>query len=538
MPVVEGGGVPNYKPVITPAVPFPKSPTPIKTAPAAPAPAPRGSTPGTYGQPTAAPAPRTTVPRLPAETAMGTSTQASGVPGSIQSILDLGNSFLGVPYKWGGTTPNGFDCSGLLQYIYAKNGIQIPRVSRDQARAGRAVSIADAQPGDLIAFDNTTARPGVDHIGIYLGGGKMLQAPRAGKNVEVVNVNLARATTIRRIVDDRAFAGMAQQGGKYVYTANATPGATSPTNITAAQGGGDPGTDPSRFLGADGQVDPSKAIEEYGFIAELANSNPEIKAVFQQAISAGWDAGRFTAAIRETGWYKQTSDNQRQVQILQTTNPGEYARQLKVVNDEITVMMRNLGVPQDNERIGRLAAAALANGWSGAELNRYVAAEVKVNPLGGNTGQIAVTVDQLKEQAAQYAVPLSDATVQEWTQQILRGMVPAESFESYLKEQAKSLFPGLAAAIDSGITVAQYTDPYRQIAAQTLELNPNDIDINHKHVQRALYSQGKDGSRTPMNLSDYQRYLRDTDEYRGTRQAQETAATFTNTITDIFGATA
>ena len=90
--------------------------------------------------------------------------------------------YLGLPYVWGGTDPQtGMDCSGLVQLVYKKLGYDLPRVSADQARAGRPVaSMAEAQPGDLIAWDNSSRNNGVDHIAIYIGDGKMIEAPRTG----------------------------------------------------------------------------------------------------------------------------------------------------------------------------------------------------------------------------------------------------------------------------------------------------------------------------------------------------------------------
>lgn len=482
--------------------------------------------------------------RLPGAGAPGGGMPAGAANGSVQSILDLGMKFLGQPYKWGGSTPEaGFDCSGLLQYIYGRNGVQLPRVSSQQAQAGTGVALADAQPGDLVAFDNSSERPGIDHIGVYLGNGKMLQAPRTGRNIEVVNVDLRRAKAIRRVLGPQAYAGLPKKGNKFVYTAGATPGATPPEQITPMLGGGDVGNDPARFLGEDGKVDPNKAIAEYGYIAELAKSVPDIKKVLTDAIAGGWDADRFLAAIQQTKWWKTTSNTQRQVEELKKTNPGEYKRQRQLMIDSMVVIARNLGVEEGNQRIFILAERALANGWSQDEVQRYLAADVKVaNPddpkAKPNTGQVAVTVDSLKEQAAQYGVPLSQQTLQMWTTQVLRGMVPMESFQSYLKEQAKSLFPGLSKAIDSGITVEQYTNPYRELIAQTLEVNPGDVTMTDPRIQKALYNMSKDGTRTQMTLSDFQEYLRTTPEFTKTRQAQESAAGFVNTITELFGATA
>jgi hypothetical protein len=110
--------------------------------------------------------------------------------------------YLGVPYKWGGTDPaTGLDCSGFVQQVYGDLGVNLPRVSQDQAKAGRPVAdLQSAQPGDLVGFGNP-----VDHIGIYVGNGRMIEAPHTGDVVKVADVP-SNWTAIRRVLPDPATA--------------------------------------------------------------------------------------------------------------------------------------------------------------------------------------------------------------------------------------------------------------------------------------------------------------------------------------------
>lgn len=121
----------------------------------------------------------------------GTSAQqaVSGVLGQAQEFALRALSFIGVRYKWGGNSPDtGFDCSGLIRYVYSKiTGQALPHNAQDLSQVGQNVDRSELQPGDLVFF-NTLRKP-FSHVGIYLGESRFLHAPSRGGAVEIVDMS-------------------------------------------------------------------------------------------------------------------------------------------------------------------------------------------------------------------------------------------------------------------------------------------------------------------------------------------------------------
>jgi len=112
-------------------------------------------------------------------------------PLQVHAFLSAALSRLGMPYVWGAAGPRSFDCSGLVQWSFAQVGVSMPRVAADQAQAGVAVPVSQLQPGDLLFYHTDPTDPGyISHVAIYLGNGKMLQAPEPGEFVEIVPADL------------------------------------------------------------------------------------------------------------------------------------------------------------------------------------------------------------------------------------------------------------------------------------------------------------------------------------------------------------
>lgn len=113
-------------------------------------------------------------------------TASESNPDLIQQIINTALSYVGTPYVWGGADPSGFDCSGLMQYVFGQFGINLPRVSQDQSTLGTRVELNDLQPGDLLFWGPEGA---AHHVALYIGNNEFVQAPEPGECVKVTNIN-------------------------------------------------------------------------------------------------------------------------------------------------------------------------------------------------------------------------------------------------------------------------------------------------------------------------------------------------------------
>jgi len=118
-------------------------------------------------------------------------------PSQYGGVVGIAMRYLGVPYVWGGASPSGFDCSGLVMYAYAQMGVSLPHYTGAQWNVGVPVARNDLQPGDLVFFD------GLGHAGIYVGGGNFIHAPHTGDVVKISSMTGWYAATYvgaRRII--------------------------------------------------------------------------------------------------------------------------------------------------------------------------------------------------------------------------------------------------------------------------------------------------------------------------------------------------
>lgn len=166
-----------------------------------------GVPPASTQRPASPSAPATAEPAAPRPQSPGTSAEHAA-PGRSTAItaqvVDVALEAIGTPYEWGGTDANGFDCSGLIQFAYAKLGIQLPRTSGAQIRAGSPVPAqpGELRPGDVLGF-SSGGSGGTDHVGLYVGADEFIHSSSSGVRVSSLSNPHWRESLVaaRRIVE-------------------------------------------------------------------------------------------------------------------------------------------------------------------------------------------------------------------------------------------------------------------------------------------------------------------------------------------------
>lgn len=261
--------------------------------------------------------------------------------------------------------------------------------------------------------------------------------------------------------------------------------------------------------------------QRYGYMS-WALSIPGVGDVLHQGATEGWDATRIQGAIQATDWWKTTSAASRQWAQLSAQDPATAAAQREamtlIANDYAT----SIGLPGG---AGGAVDMALKLGLSASEMMALIRSQSgyyqKVQ-----AGQKAGALSDIQLLSAQYGVPISSGTASKWAEDISLGFATMDGFSAYVREQAKSLFPSLAAAIDSGITVRQYVEPYVQIAAQELGINPNSVDIRDPKFNQALHQiDPTTGKPVSMSLSQWTATVRSDPRlgYDKSQRGQESA---------------
>lgn len=416
------------------------------------------------------------------------------IPGA--AIAEQARKALGTQYVWGGNSLiSGVDCSGLVQQVFAQFGIDVPRVTYEQIGVGASVKRNKIQAGDLVFFDTDGSKKGPDHVGIYLGNGRFIHAPRPGKPVQISSLTDSYYNT--RLMAIRRIPGVAGQGGLGAI-------------------------DPLSYGGATDEVKKSKTelAETYGMSVAFLNSDPQLKRLLAQATKGQWDADLFTAHLKNTKWWKTHSDSQRKATLMQKQDPATYKATIEASRVAASQLAVKMGAILSTGAIDKLAHNIVHYGWNDAQIQNFLGNYIKFNDkhvMGGMAGQ---AYDQLRKVAYDNGVSLSEQQARNSAAYVVKGVSDMEKETANIRGIAMGAYPAYADQIAAGQSMRDIAAPYVQSMAKVLELPDTDIDMFNPKIKAALNRAGNDGRPSPMSLTDFENQLRDTPDWGRTQTAQ------------------
>ena len=263
-----------------------------------------------------------------------------------------------------------------------------------------------------------------------------------------------------------------------------------------------------------------KFAEDYGYQLAFLKSDSELYAIFKKAVAGKWDATRFVAAVKASSWYKKHGEAYRQNLALKTTDPATWKQRLSGQIGILGDLAGQMGASLTTAQLTQIAEQSILMGWNDQQLRNVLATHIKA---GSVRGQASTLKQQLKETAYRNGFNASDSSIDYWVKQISAGKDTVEAVQQrYRESYGARLAPGFEKELKSGMDLYDVASPYMQTMAQTLELNPSDIDLFDPTIRKALSSSSdKDGKPGSTPLWEFEQNLRNDGRFMKTKQAQD-----------------
>ena len=409
-----------------------------------------------------------------------------------QEIVDYLKQFIGTPYQWGGNSlTSGVDCSGMVQQAYQHFGLSVARTTYDQIGQGKAVGMKDLAPGDMIFFDTDKGSAGPDHVGIYIGNGKFIHAPKPGKGIEIDDLKSGYYQDL--FMGGRRISGI--EGG----------GPNSDQDMTDSE--------------LPARLSPEDLASEYGFAYSFLKSQPGVAKVFDDYVKNNLSKEAFQAELRNTKWWQENSDTMRQAQALKATDPATYEANLQATTVMVQQEAAKIGASIPPKKLKSIAEKAYATNMDEGALANVLGGYVKF--VGGTLkGEAGAYENSIKSYASAQGVTLDDQSVKNQAALIARKLATEDDFKNQIAQQAISAYPGYKQQIEAGQTMQDIANPYVQIMAQQLELPPSTIKLTDPLIRSALNGVNTDGKPTGMDQTTFMQRVRSDPRWTQTSNAQ------------------
>jgi len=328
-----------------------------------------------------------------------------------------------------------------------------------------------------------------------------------------------------------------------VFVGNTGAGTVNDTSESGAagmfggggSGGGGSGANKDYNLPTIKPVSRNEAAEQYGYVEALADHIPDVKKLLDKAVAEGWTTAKFQAEIRDTQWFKTTSEAERKFLVTQYGDPATAGQMWHTAQIKVQQVAAAAGAYIEWDTINNFAYGIMAKGWTDEQLRQELSSYIAVgrDHIGGLAGE---TIQKLKQYGYQMGVTIDD----EWAQGIARGVVgntyTLEDGMAIIRQQSKGIFTNWKDQIDAGQTVQDLASPYMKSMVNLLELPPGSVDLKDPTIQKALQSKDpQTGANVVKPIWQFENELRNDDRWKQTKNAQDSVMQVAHQVLSDFG---
>lgn len=330
-----------------------------------------------------------------------------------------------------------------------------------------------------------------------------------------------------------------QKGGpsikKYVDSvmnrAGTYQGGSGSANSTVTATGGSAATE-----AVTPKLDADELAEQYGLSANLINSSPELKKLFQQAVAGGWQPNLFQARLRNTKWWSSQSDTLRKYIYTRHSDPATLRRQQEEAGAKLNriAVEVGLGTQMSGGKPSKLLTQAVYNslalGWSDRRLKDWLGTQVGLHGemMWGEAGE---AFDKLHTVAYSNGLRYSSSWYRDRAREVVSGRITQSTVEDQIRRQAAARYTAYREQILAGQDVMDLASPYLKTVSTLLELPEGDVDLFNKHVSKAMTAQGT----TP--LWQFETDVRSDPLWKKTNNARESMFSVAHQVLNSFGVT-
>ena len=397
--------------------------------------------------------------------------------------------------------------------------------------------------GALVFF--ATGKP-AGHVAIVTGYGHDGQPL-----VTTTHTNNGQPRTMTLAQVGMTYQGWAQPyfGGKTVALKPVTPqmyGKNAVVNTDLRAGdmtGIDANTNPNVSMVPD-KLSPKVLAAQYGYALRVMKSDHQVWQLFQTAVNdhgAQWTTERFNAELMNTNWWKQNNEYARAGLTAQALGGADWELRKQKALDAVRAEATSIGANIDPDKINTLVDNYIMQGWDkrpdGQQiLQRELANSITADKSGHLAGSSGSIEADLRQTAMLNGLHLDDSYFVQAAQAVARGEKTADDFKRDVRSQAASMWPGWSDKINAGVDARSLASGYINTMAQTLEMDPNSIDLNDPLLRGAMTQvDPKTGEPNMQSLYNFQQTLRKDPRWMNTQQATDSIANIGSSLMKMFG---